>query len=145
MQISLGFTFGITEEFTLNGRIDTKLLGSYNSGTPGAKDTEFGPQLNIHLWPTYDLGFAAMGLDFGFICWKEDEGDANVIIARTDGIRVGVGLYLEKTIGVSTIRGGLAYCAPTKVGERTNALSGKVEDDKSNGMFSIPIALNLKF
>ncbi|MDR1174916.1 MAG: hypothetical protein LBK83_05540 [Treponema sp.] len=142
-QVSVGVSY-VLDALTINGRVDTKFAGSYDTGAPNSDPVKFGPEVNFHLFPTYDLGIMVVGLDFGLAWYGEttEDGDAIFLPARAGGVareadggvRVGGGLYAQKSWGDCTIRGGLAVKAGTEV-------NGVKED----AIFTIPIVFEYSF
>jgi hypothetical protein len=147
LQVALGagYTMGA---IGINARIDARFLESYTlEGTAGDGELHNGLDLNFHLWPSYDLGFATVGLDFGLQVLgaiTNKDGDvigevAGVSDGYTGGIRVGFGLWLEKAIGNGSIRGGVAY----KVGTKIDDLGPNHKAE--NGILSIPVLFSYAF
>jgi hypothetical protein len=131
-QVSLGagYTAG---DIGINARIDASLAGKWTdvNGVSGIDRTD--PLiLNIHLWPSYNLGFATVGLDVGFkIIGKTTETNKS----DTDGgVEVGFGAWLKKSFGDSSIKGGLAYRVGTEV-----------DGVKEPGVLSVPIVFDYSF
>jgi hypothetical protein len=143
MQVSFGGIWEAIDGLTINGRMDTKFLGSLDSTTSGV--TKFGPQINIHLWPTYAFDFATLGLDVGFSWWGADtNGDQD--IPDTGGTRFGIGSYLEKKWGGWTISGGLAYSLSTRIdGKFTASGTAQPKDRYTHGVFTIPIKFDYSY
>jgi hypothetical protein len=143
-QVSVGASYKASDALTIVGRVDGKFGGSYDIGTSGSEPIKFGPEINFHLFPTYNLGPVVLGLDFGLAWYGSYTYDGDVIGSSdaplagipelNGGIRAGGGLYVQKTWGGSTIRGGLAYKAGTKV-------NGVQED----AIFTVPIVFEYAF
>jgi hypothetical protein len=143
-QLSVGATYKANSALTITGRVDGKFGGSVDSGVSGQEPIKFGPEINFHLFPTYDIGIVVLGLDFGLGWYGSYTYDGDVIGSSdvplagyselNGGVRAGGGIYAQKTWGGSTIRGGLAYKAGTKV-------NGVKED----AVFSVPIVFEYSF
>jgi hypothetical protein len=133
MGVSLGAAY-TAGDLVFTGRVDASFGGKY---TPdGGKDTESALDVNAHLWPTYNLGFAKAGLDVGFeyIGETKVDGEKPTDKSGDGGTRIGVGFWLEKTWGPGTVKGGLAY-----------RLAGEVNGTKEAGVFSIPLVFEYTF
>jgi hypothetical protein len=137
-QASLGVGFTGIENLDIKARVDAQLLGSRKKD-----NTEFniGPYINVHLWPSYNLGFATAGLDVGFeYIGADTDKDGNVqdksetSSRRNGGTRFGIGAWLKKSYGGASIKGGLAY-----------HLASEVHSTKEPGVFSIPIIFDYTF
>ena len=132
-QVSLGARFQL-DALDISGRVDGKFGGSAEKlNAVLDKVYKFGPELNVHLWPGYNLGFAKAYLDIGLGWVGESKYDGEVI-KKSDGFRVGFGAYLEKPIGACTIRGGLAY-----------RVASEFAGVKEDGVFSIPVMFDYTF
>ena len=134
---SIGFRYRMTvgdikDDFEFMGRIDTKFGGyvKYDGDVVGETDKKTF-ELNAHIWPSYNLGFAIIGFDFGIYMNQVEKQDP----------RFGAGLWLQKNFGNSNnfIRGGLAYSHGS---EGWPAAGGK---NKTDMMFSIPIEFQSRF
>jgi hypothetical protein len=121
----------------IKGRVDTQFGG-------GIKDDDdheqnIGLNINAHLWPSYNLGIATVGLDLGFEFLGENtDKDGDVIGKGTPneqegGYRFGGGLWLKKTIGGASIKGGIGYSM------------GEVHGVKQDSVFSFPIIFDYSF
>jgi hypothetical protein len=142
-QVSLGAIYK-ADALTITGRVDAKFGGSYDDGVSGSEPIKLGPEVNFHLFPTYDIGIVVLGLDFGLAWYGSTTYDGDVIGSSdlpgfadrelNGGVRVGGGLYVQKTWGSCTIRGGLAYSAATEV----NGI-------KEDGVFTIPVVFEYSF
>ncbi|MDR1466056.1 MAG: transporter [Treponema sp.] len=106
-QFSLGadYTAG---EFNLLCRVDTAFNG-YNED----KDYLNGLDLLVYAVPSYNLGFAKAGVDFGFEYRGVDKDDGTDV-TNTDGIQAGAGLWLEKAFGAGVLKGGVTGRFPLK-------------------------------
>jgi len=146
-QVSVGAKYFMLDNnaLTLWARVDGKFGGTYDPGTTGSKVVNFGPEINLHINPSYNLGICIVGLDLGFGWYGETKSDGKVygkndalkIDGYNGGVRFGAGLYGQKNFnaaGSCYIRGGLAYSAGTKV-------NGIQED----AVFSIPINMGYTF
>jgi hypothetical protein len=140
-QVSLGAGFK-TGAINILARIDTKFAGSvkYDGSIPWEYHLPF--ILNAHLWPSYDLGFATVGVDFGLeFVGKTTDKDGDVIgevsgvtDGKNGGVRVGFGGWIKKTIGGCSIRGGLAY-----------RLGTEVNSEKEVAALTVPILFSYSF
>jgi hypothetical protein len=145
-QVSVGAIYKVNDALTINGRVDTKFGGSYDFGISGQDPMKVGPEINFHLFPTYDIGIVVLGLDFGLAWYGATTVDGDVVgsddvpIPGSDGrelnggVRAGGGIYAQKTWGTCTIRGGLAYSAGTKV-----------NDLKEDAVFTVPVVFEYAF
>jgi hypothetical protein len=141
MQIALGagYTMGA---IGINARIDVGLLKNYKYDNSGLEvNIDYPFWLNFHLWPSYDLGFATIGLDFGLGVNGDTNGEAKAngnSVWKDElkgGIDVGFGLWIQKDIGNGSIRGGVAYKVATE----------NPENVKQNGILSIPVLFSYAF
>jgi hypothetical protein len=132
-QVSAGASYK-ADALTLTGRVDAKVGGSFDTGVDGSKPIEVGPEVNFHLFPTYDIGIVVLGLDFGLAWYGAITQDGDTYRGMDGGIQAGGGIYAQKTWGGATIRGGLAYSAATEV-------NGTKED----GVFTIPLTFEYNF
>jgi hypothetical protein len=131
-QISLGAVYGINA-ISIAARVDTKFAGNVNHDD-WDNPYKLPFELNAHLWPSFKLSFATIGVDFGIEYIGETTQDNKVQDDLNGGIRVGFGAWIEKGMGAATIKGGLAY----KVGTEVNST-------KEDGVFSIPIVFEYSF
>ncbi|MDR2020990.1 MAG: hypothetical protein LBQ14_09525 [Treponema sp.] len=132
-QISAGFRWTLAA-LTLAGRIDSKFGGSVK-GT--VQEFHFGPEVNVSLWPSWNLGFMTLGLNFGFeYLWPAVDKNNSPIgkgtpRAMEGGSRIGFGASVQKELFRNCIvRGGAAY----KPG-------GKVNGREEAGVLTIPVYL----
>jgi hypothetical protein len=137
---AVGATFK-SGDFNILGRVDLDFLGST---TLGKVKTTDAPNLNIHVVPSYNLGFATVGGEVGFI-WlldsKETGGAKDV--THTGGVGVGAGAWIQKSWGAGYIKAGLAYKLGTKVYE--GDADTTTDDVYTRGTFSVPIVLQYAF
>jgi hypothetical protein len=138
-QISLGAVYGINA-ISIAARVDTKFAGNVNHDD-WDDPYKLPFELNAHLWPSYKLSFATIGLDVGIEYIGETTHEDGKVVNKTadfdglnGGIRIGFGAWIEKGMGNATIKGGLAY----KVGTEVNSI-------KEDGVFSIPIVFEYSF
>jgi hypothetical protein len=137
--VSLGgqYTAG---DLGIAARVDLHFLGSVTYDAIANQELEVGLPfgLNFHLWPSYNLGFATIGLDFGIAYYGKTSYTFNGTKGDEDenegGIDVGFGLWLQKSFGNSSVRGGLAY----RVGTEKDGY-------KHQGVLSIPIVFDYSF
>jgi len=126
------------EQLEIAGRVDGKFLGYMK----GHKDeVYFAPEINAHLWPSWDFSVCRLIVDFGFeyigaaynknkelVC----EGSP---VALNGGFRYGAGLSVQKNfMGNSLVKGGVAY-----------KFAGKVNGAKENAVLTIPLYLEFSF
>jgi hypothetical protein len=137
-QVSLGAGYTL-DALAINGRVDAQFAG--NRTQKDDSEYNIGPYINVHLWPSYNLGFATVGLDVGFEFLGEDTDKDGNVIAKGDpdnekngGMRIGFGAWLKKSYGGSSIKGGLAYHVGTEVHSK-----------KEPGVFSIPVIFEYTF
>ncbi|MDR2632913.1 MAG: hypothetical protein LBC51_04735 [Treponema sp.] len=139
-QVSLGAGYTL-DALDIKARVDGQFGGKVSSDN---YEYKLGPNINVHLWPSYKLdavseGLSA-GLDVGFeFIGKDTDKNDKVINEGTStekngGIRVGFGAWLKKTYGGASIKGGLAYHVGTEV--------NKVKDA---GVFSVPVIFEYTF
>ena len=134
LQFALGAQYALGD-LGIAARVDAKMLENYESDDGNIKYT--APlNLNFHLWPSYNLGFATLGIDFGLeVNGKSKlETPAGSTDGEEDGILIGFGAWLKKSFGSSSIKGGLAYRAGTEY-----------DGQKQNGIFTIPIVFDYSF
>ena len=137
---SLGarFTPNGLEQLEIAGRIDGKFLGYMK----GHKDeVYFAPEINAHVWPSWDFSVCRLILDFGFeyigAAYNKNKdlvGEGSPA-ALNGGYRFGTGLSVQKNfLGNSLIKGGVAY-----------KFAGKVNGARENAVLTIPLYLELAF
>ena len=138
-QVSLGFKINMEDiNFGFGGRVDTK-FGGYMKGNK--TEMYFGPEINVHVWPSYNLGFAKLIVDFGveFIgATKNEDGDIiqdGFPLPLNGGTRLGGGISLEKTVsGNCVLKGGVAW-----------KNSGTVNGIKEKMVISVPLFIDWFF
>jgi hypothetical protein len=136
-QVSLGAKYK-AEKLELAGRIDTKFLGSMKAHK---NEIYFAPEINAHIWPSWDFSFARLIMNFGcellgatYDKNKELIGKGSPL-AMNGGYRLGAGISLQKTIiNNCFIKSGLAY----KFGTTVNGIQEKP-------VLSIPIHIEYMF
>jgi hypothetical protein len=133
-QVSLGAGY-TTSPLDVKGRVDVQFGGNRKKD-----DVEYNLGLKIytHLWPSYDLGFATVGLDVGYNYIGENTDKDGVIGKDTadeqkGGYEFGVGAWLKKFIGACSIKGGIGYHM------------GEVHGKKQDTVFSVPIIFEYSF
>jgi hypothetical protein len=136
-QVSLGANF-TAGDFGIGGRADVK-FGGYTRSTKA--EMYLPTELNIHVWPSYDLGFARIIVDFGFeYIGATFDQDGNIVQdgeprPLNGGNRIGLGISLEKKFpGNSVIKGGIAW----KNGGTVNGVQEKM-------VISIPLFVDWYF
>ena len=129
-QLSAGASYSL-DKIILNGRVDTRFGGTYDY-CDNSKIVHLPFELNFHLWPTYSLGAALLGIDFGLeYLSKKTQGDKELL---DSGVRVGGGVWIERQFASCTIRAAVLFRAPDK-------FCGYKEDM----VLTIPIAFNFSF
>jgi hypothetical protein len=110
-------------DFDITGRVDADFAGSSKTettaaGTKTATSSSDAPEINIHLLPRYNLGFATLGLELGFIITGNGKtttettvsGTSTKIETTTDGgLSFGAGLWLFKSWGNGTAQVGVSF------------------------------------
>jgi hypothetical protein len=137
-QVSLGAGY-TADALDIKGRVDVQFGGSAKyDKTDG--EYNLGPDINVHLWPSYNLGFATAGLDVGFnYIGKNTNEDGDVIgegpgsDGEKGGYKFGIGAWLRKSIGSCSIKGGLGLSL------------GEVHGEKQPTVFSVPIIFDYSF
>lgn len=118
----------------LAARVDA-LFGGGDTGA--GFETSAAPVINAHLWPSFDLDFARLLLNFG-VEWigAETHTAAGTTTTTADGgLRLGVGLSLQRNLfGNSRVRGGVAY-----------RFAGEVNGVQERGVFTIPLFFEYSF
>jgi hypothetical protein len=139
-QASLGLRFSPNglENLEIAGRVDAKFLG-YMKGH--AEEIFFAPEINAHMWPSWNFSVCRLILDFGFEYigasynkYKELVGKDSPV-ALNGGYRLGAGFSLQKNFtNNSLIKGGLAYKLP-----------GTVNGVKEKAVLTVPLYLEFMF
>jgi hypothetical protein len=127
-QVSLGAGY-TADALDIKGRVDAQ-FGGKKDAEVDADDTEQGFDVNVHLWPSYNLGFATAGLDLGFNYLGDTKKNGET--DTKGGYLFGAGLWLKKSYGGSSIKGGLAFS------------TGEVNEKKYT-TFSVPIIFEYTF
>ncbi|MDR1277424.1 MAG: hypothetical protein LBK02_01590, partial [Treponema sp.] len=104
--------------------------GSKNDDTDA--ELNIGLNLNAHLWPSYNLGFATVGLDLGYNLIGENTNKDGDTLTKS-GYLFGGGAWIKKTIGGASIKGGIGYSM------------GEVNEVKQASVFSVPIIFDYSF
>ena len=142
VQVSLGVGYTL-DALDIKGRVDAQFLGSAKntSEIEDKYDYTLGPDINLHLWPSYKLdafseGLSA-GLDLGFEFIGESKldykDDATPDVTDKGGYKFGIGAWLRKAYGGASIKGGLALSL------------GEVNEKKQATVFSIPVIFDYTF
>jgi hypothetical protein len=135
-QVSLGagYTAGALD---VKGRVDAQFAGSRKDDNA---EYNIGLNINAHLTPSYNLGFATAGLDVGFEFLGENTDKDGKVYNKTatsdgdkGGYRFGVGAWLRKAYGGASIKGGLGLRL------------GEVDGTKEALVFSVPIIFDYSF
>lgn len=138
-QISLGANFFPDSlDIGLGGRVDSK-FGGYAKGT--TTEMYFPVEINAHIWPSYNFGFARLIVDFGFEYigpTRNEEGDIvqdGEPLTLNGGTRIGAGISLEKRFaGNCVLKGGVAW----KNGAKVNGIQEKM-------VISVPLFIDWYF
>jgi hypothetical protein len=117
-QLSLGLKYRIND-FEFAGRVDTKFLG-YMKGHK--TEMHFGPEINTHVWSSYDFSFAKLILNVGYE-WIGASYDQNKEligkgspVALNGGHRLGTGFSFQKNIiNGCFVKGGITFKFPETV------------------------------
>jgi len=143
-RVSLGAQYQIGN-LGIAGRVDTRFGGERS--VSGANDEALGslafaPKVNVHLWPSFDLGAFRVILNAGFEFVGETTRTATVaednsvtVVVGEGGTRFGMGLSVQRSfLGNFRARGGVAYRFPTEV----NGI-------QERGVLTIPLFLEYSF
>jgi len=131
-QIALGVKYNI-DAIGIGARFDMKGLGSGVTAT-GGYESKDGIETAIRLTPSYNLGVAAIGLDFG-ATFVGESTDGNGTGQKDQWSQMGFGAYVSKGLGNGQITAGVGYTLP-KYGE---------DGANGSGVFQIPIILEYWF
>jgi hypothetical protein len=136
-QASIGFRYK-PGDFEIAGRVDAKFLGSV---TGHRSKVYFAPEINAHIWPSYDFGFAKLIVNFGFeYIGAAYDSEKKLIgegspVALNGGYRMGLGLSMQKNFTpLCLFKGGFAY-----------KFAGTVNGVKEKAVFSIPLYIDVMF
>ena len=155
MTLGVGIIYK-TGAFRVDGIITSNFGGKFDIKDEAV--IKMGPDLNIHFWPTYNLGPVSslgnvtLGVDLGF-WWKgtqkiEPAMAGAPTIEIKNGIMVGGGVFGTFAYAGGSVNIGLALSVPTKIGETpdpTAADPDNMKDLKSPMVFSIPIMFSYSF
>ena len=144
--IGLGFDMGFGD-IGINAKLDLGFGGGVE-----AKDLferKFPFMLNFHLVPSYDLGFATVGLELGFdLAGKTQEaigpGADLEDIDNSDYFDFGFGAWIKKDLGFGSIKCGLSYT----IIDKKHYYDGASDDSMkavNTGIFRIPIVAEISF
>jgi hypothetical protein len=153
------FHFGLganftTGDFGILGRVDGDFAGNITAKEGDLVDKEGivwqRPEFNIHLVPSYNLGFAVVGLDLGFVIYGdtdlwEDGKTIDDYKASKGGVDFGFGPWIQKKVSNGSIKAGIAYKVPTTRYANLADDDGVYDDTKTQGVFTIPIILEYSF
>jgi hypothetical protein len=136
-QVSIGVLFE-AGDFGLGLKTDVKFGGSVR-GT--RTEMHFPLEINAHIWPSYDFGFATIAANFGFEYIGATYNGEGQIIQHDQprplngGNRIGAGLSIQKNITESCIiKGGIGF----KWGAMVNGVQEKT-------VVSIPLFIDWSF
>jgi hypothetical protein len=144
LSLGLGASFN-SGAFGIKGRVDASFAGNYsyevtNVPSQGDVDGKYSAPLALafRLVPSFDLGFATVGLDFGLGITGESKTEFGG--SSTDGkdgtFDMGFGAFIAKGFGNGSIKAGLAYSLP-------HSVDGETENYP--GIFTIPVILEYSF
>ncbi|MHB9293867.1 hypothetical protein Holit_02986 [Hollandina sp. SP2] len=129
-QVSLGAGY-TADALDIKGRVDAQFGASKKMDN---YEKNPGLDVNVHLWPSYNLGFATAGLDVGFNFIGDTEEKIGDTTTTTEGgYQFGIGAWLKKAYGSASIKGGLALSLGEKGG------------NKLPTVFSVPIIFDYSF
>jgi hypothetical protein len=117
------------------GRVDTSFAGKTTTDSRNSVNDPFA--LKVHVTPSYNLGFAKLGVDvgLGFTGNTTSKVAGKDVEAKDSGFGFGIGPWIQKGLGNGTIKAGLGFTSPTFVdGNSTGSL-----------VLSIPIILEYGF
>ena len=127
-----------TSPFGIGLRADAKFAGSVKGH---ATEVYFAPEINVHVWPSWDFSFGKLILNFGFeyIGRTFDNNDITVgdgtPAAMTGGYRMGAGISMQKTfLNNCYVKGGVAY-----------KFAGTVNGVKEKAVLTIPLCVEYMF
>jgi hypothetical protein len=139
-QASLGmrFTPDSFDQLEIAGRVDAKFLGYLKGYT---EEIYFAPEINAHIWPSWNFSACRLILDFGFEYIgatynknKELVGKDSPV-ALNGGYRLGAGISIQKSFtNNSLVKGGVAYKFP-----------GTVNGIKEKAVITVPLYLEFTF
>ncbi|MDR0455339.1 MAG: hypothetical protein LBH20_01480 [Treponema sp.] len=139
-QASLGLRFTPNDlpALEIAGRVDSKFLGYMK----GVKDEIFfAPEVNFHVWPSWDFGFFRLIVNYGFEYIGATYNKAEQLVGKgspvalNGGYRMGAGLSFQKTFFTnSLIKGGFAY-----------KFAGTVNGVQEKAVFTIPLYVDIMF
>ncbi|MDR0291014.1 MAG: hypothetical protein LBI06_08780 [Treponema sp.] len=136
-QASLGINLAVAD-FNFGARVDAKFAGRVEGD---AMKMYFGPEVNFHVWPSYNLGVCRIIVDFGFeFIGPTRDQDEKIVrdggpFAMNGGTRMGLGLSVEKKIVSNCIiKGGFAW-----------KNSGTVNSVQEKMVISVPLFVDWYF
>jgi len=141
-RVSLGAQYRIGG-LEILGRVDAGFGGKRSAEGAGGETSgslSFAPKVNVHLWPSFDLGAFGVVLNLGLEVVGQTtrtagEGGGVTTVIGEGGARFGMGLSLRRTLpGGIWVRGGLAYRFPSEV----NGV-------RERGVFTVPLFLAYSF
>jgi hypothetical protein len=133
--ISLGAEYTL-DDFVIWGRVDAKIGGAYKVENFEAKK---GFELNTHLVPSYNLGFATIGADIGFKLnpTTKTTGGGTTTTIKEGGVEFGLGAWIQKDLASGLIKTGIGVQLPTT----KYKIPGDAPDEKNPMVLTIPIIL----
>jgi hypothetical protein len=145
--ISLGAQYTL-DDFSIRGRVDTEIGAKLTSKFMGQEFTgKSGLALNAHLTPTYNLGFAKVGAEIGFLVNPKIEGESGGESETIDegGIEFGLGAFIQKSVGTGFIRTGVGVALPTVAHKLKDPLTDVTTEKKTDLVLTIPIYWEYSF
>ncbi|GHV89477.1 hypothetical protein AGMMS50267_18370 [Spirochaetia bacterium] len=138
MNVSVGanLAFG---DIGLLARVDTAFAGKEEATTSGVTVTaKEGFGLDFYVTPSYDLGFAKVGLDLG-LNYKgaSTVGDTD---QKDNTVALGTAVWISKALSHGFIKTGVAFKLPMAQGDK-----GTGTAPKSELVLTIPIVIEAEF
>ena len=137
--IGAGFdkSFG---DFAFNTKLDFGFGGRIKKDDDVLYKTAFG--MNIHMVPSYNLGFATVALEIGMHAegryqeWDDDEEKLVQAPRSAQKLDIGIGPWIKRALGGGSIKAGLSY---------TIKDVGSQQPNRVIGIFRIPIVAEIVF
>jgi len=110
LYLALGLMYTGNENFKLGFAIDGHFTGTAKEGEDGATITS-APQIAFNIYPSYNIGFCDIGMDFTYgMQFGDVEG-------KNDKKMMGFGLYGQKQYGHGNLRIGVYSNVPMNEGQ----------------------------